>query len=146
MPNRNTLPCLNCIRIFSTQRSLKLHLPSCRRNLLSATECHSQIEHHPLRSFHQTSNHDDFSQCDPSECDDDDSDMDDFVPAESCVCSDDYDNADQFLNEYEQSQGQQSTAASKLQIKLNNLINSVTKRLSNCTMISLICSTSISGA
>jgi hypothetical protein len=50
--------------------------------------------------------------------------MDDFVPAESCVYSDDYDSADQFLNEYEQSQGQQSTAASKLQIKLNNLINS----------------------
>ena len=50
--------------------------------------------------------------------------MDDFFPAESCVCLDDYDNADFFLNEYEQSQGQQSTAASKLQIKLNNLINS----------------------
>jgi hypothetical protein len=50
--------------------------------------------------------------------------MDDFVPAESCVCSDDYDIPDQFLNEYEQSQGQKSTAASMVQIKLNNLINS----------------------
>ena len=125
MSNRNTFPCPNCKRIFSTQRSLKLHLPSCRRIFLSLTECHSQIEHHPLRSFHHTSNLDDSSQCDPSHCDDDDdSEMDDFFPAESCLCSDDYDNAHQFLNEYEQSQGQQSTAASKLQIKLNNLINS----------------------
>ena len=79
MSNRNTTsPCPNCKRIFSTQCSLKLHLPSCRRNSLSTTECHSKLEHHPLRSFHQTSNHDDVSQCDPSECDDDDSDMDDF--------------------------------------------------------------------
>ena len=124
MSNRNTFPCPNCKHIFSTQRSLKLHLPSCRRIFLSLTECHSQIEHHPLRSFHHTSNLDDSSQCDPSHCDDDDSEMDDFFPAESCLCSDDYDNAHQFLNEYEQSQGQQSTAASKLQIKLNNLINS----------------------
>ncbi len=117
MSNINTFPCPNCERMFSTQRSLKLHLPSCWRNILSATEFHtSPIEHHPLRSFHHTSNLDDFSQCDPSECNDDDSEMDDFVPAESCVCSDDYDNADQFLNDYEQSQGQQSTAASKDQI------------------------------
>ena len=124
MSNRNTFPCPNCNRIFSTQRSLKLHLPSCRRNLLSAKECHSQIEYHPLRSIHHTSNLDDCSQCDPSVSDDDDSEMDEFFPAESYLCSDDYDNAHQFLNEYEQSQGQQSTAASKLQIKLNNLINS----------------------
>ena len=111
MSNRNTTPpCPNCKRIFSTQRSLKLHLPSCRRNSLSTTECHSKIEHHLLRSFHQTSNHDDVRQCDPSDDflpADDDSDMDDFFPAESSVCLDDYDNADFFLNEYEQSQGQQ---------------------------------------
>ena len=50
--------------------------------------------------------------------------MDDFFPAESYNCSDDYENAHQFSNEYEESQGQSSTAASKLQIKLNNLINS----------------------
>ena len=47
-----------------------------------------------------------------------------FFPAESFVCSEDYENADHFLNDYEERQGQQSTAAAKLQIKLNHLINS----------------------
>jgi len=74
--------------------------------------------------LHHIDNLDGFSQYDPSDGDDDDSEMDDFFPAESCICSDDYDNADYFLNDYEQGQGQQSTAASKVQIKLNHLINS----------------------
>ena len=45
-------------------------------------------------------------------------------PAEAGDCLDDYDfNVDQFFNEHKNAQGQQSTAASKLQIKLNHLIN-----------------------
>jgi hypothetical protein len=58
---------------------------------------------------------------------------------------DDYDNADFFLNEYEQSQGQQSTAASKLQIKLNNLINSHKAPIKLYDDI-VICSTTIYAA
>ena len=54
----------------------------------------------------------------------DDSDISDFISAESGVCSDDYSNVDQFLKDYKEVQGQQSTATLKLQIKLNHLINS----------------------
>ena len=39
------------------------------------------------------------------------------------MSSDDFDNADQFVNDYEEAQQQESTEASKLQIKLNHLIN-----------------------
>ena len=42
---------------------------------------------------------------------------------DSSFSSDDFDNSDWFLNNYEEAQQQQSTAASKLQIKLNHLIN-----------------------
>ena len=39
------------------------------------------------------------------------------------MSSDDFDNAGRFVNDYEKVQQQQSTAASKLQIKLNHVIN-----------------------
>jgi hypothetical protein len=47
-----------------------------------------------------------------------------FFLDESFVSNDDFANADWFLNYYEETQQQQSTAISKLQIKLNHLINS----------------------
>ena len=46
-----------------------------------------------------------------------------FFSVNSSSSSDDFDNASRFLNDYEEAQQQQSTAASKLQIKLNHLIN-----------------------
>jgi hypothetical protein len=42
---------------------------------------------------------------------------------DSSGSSDDFDNANRFLNDYKEAQQQQSTTASKLQIKLNHLIN-----------------------
>ncbi len=42
---------------------------------------------------------------------------------DSSGSSDEFDNANLFLNDYEEAQQQQSAAASKLQIKLNHLIN-----------------------
>ena len=125
MSNKITYECPNCNRIFLNQCSLKLHLPPCRKIHLLATNGHSRIEHHPLRSLYHIDDHDldGFSQGVPSDCNDD-SEMDDFFPAESFVCSEDYENADHFLNDYEEHQGQQITAAAKLQIKLNHLISS----------------------
>ena len=67
---------------------------------------------------------DGFSQGIPADCDDDDSEMENFFTTESLMCSEDYENADCVHNDYEEGQGQQSTAAAKLQIKLNHLINS----------------------
>ena len=122
--------CPNCERLFSNQRSLKLHVPSCRRRHLPAdNDTHHQLEHHPLRSFcyvNDTSsfNKDGDSEGDRNDYNNDDSDISDFILAESGVCSDDYNKVDQFLNDYEEAQGKQSTTASKLQIKLNHLINS----------------------
>ncbi len=46
-----------------------------------------------------------------------------FFSVDSSGSSYDFDNANWFLNDYEEAQQQQSTAASKLQIKLNHLIN-----------------------
>ena len=130
MSNKMSCQCPNCERLFSNQRSLKLHVPSCcRRHLPADNDTHHQLEHHPLRSFcyvNDTSsfNKDGDSEGDRNDYNNDDSDISDFILAESGVCSDDYNNVDWFLNNYEEAQGQQSTVASKLQIKLNHLINS----------------------
>jgi len=126
MSNKNTFKCPNCPRLFLSQRSLRLHLPSCRKSHLLAAGAHSQIEYHLLRSLRHFDDQDldGFSQGIPADCDDDDSEMENFFTAESFVCSEDYENADHFHNDYEEGQGQQSTAAAKLQIKLNHLINS----------------------
>ena len=109
------------MRFFSNKRSLKLHLPSCRRMHLAADDTHPHVKHHPLRS----SIYLDSFGCDKNESDGNNSHITDMFPAEEAGdCFDDYDiNVDQFLNEYINAQGQQSTAASKLQIKLNHLIN-----------------------
>ena len=48
------------------------------------------------------------------------------MSSDSSFSSDDFDNANLFLNNYKEAKQQQSTAASKLQIKLNHLINNHT--------------------
>jgi hypothetical protein len=113
--------CPNCVRYFSNQRSLKIHLPSCRRIYHAAVDTHPHMKHHPLRSSLDFNN----VGCDNNDSDGENSDISEmFLAQEPLKCVDDYDmNADQFLNEYENTQGQQSTAVSKLQIKLNHLIN-----------------------
>ena len=126
MSNKNTFKCPNCPRQFLSQRSLRLHLPSCRKSHLLTADAHSQIEYHPLRSLRHFDDQDldGCSQCVDADIDDDDSEMDNVFTAESFVCSDDYENADHFHNDYEEGQGQQTTAAAKLQVRLNHLINS----------------------
>ena len=129
MSNKMTWQCPNCQRLFSNQHSLKLHVPSCRQIHLATDNTHHQIEHHLLRSSNYFGNPSSFNddgilECNNNDYDDDNSDIDDFFPAESCVCLDDYNNVDQFLNNYKEVQGQQSTETSKVQIKLNHLINS----------------------
>ena len=125
MSSKNTFKCPNCPRFFLSQRSLRLHLPSCRKSHLLAADAHSEIQYHPLRSLRHVDDQDfdGFSQGFPSDCDDNDSEMEHLFVAESFVCTEDYEHADRFQNDYEDGQGQQSTAAAKLQIKLNHLIN-----------------------
>ena len=54
----NMFHCPNCKRFFSKQRSLKLHLPSCRRMHVAAEDSHYEVNYHPLRSCHYiTNNH-----------------------------------------------------------------------------------------
>ena len=48
MSAKTTFQCPNCERLFSKQRSLKLHLPSCQR----IKNSHHTIDHHPLQSSH----------------------------------------------------------------------------------------------
>ena len=48
----NMFHCPNCKRFFSKQRSLKLHLPSCRRMHVAAEDSHYEVNYHPLRSCH----------------------------------------------------------------------------------------------
>lgn len=43
--------CPICQRLYSNQRSLKIHLPPCRQKVV-VEDSHHQIDHHPLRSFH----------------------------------------------------------------------------------------------
>ncbi len=124
-----TSQCPNCQRWFTNLRSLRLHIQSCRPTHFAKDDTHCQIDHHLLRSSHYTDNvtafnDERYSERDNNDYKDDPSDIDDLFPAESRVCSDDYDNVDRFLNDYKEAQGQQSTAASKVQTKLNHLINS----------------------
>ena len=125
MSTKNTFQCPNCPRLFLSQRSLRLHLPSCRKSNLLAADAHSLIEYHPLRSLRHVDDHDfdGISQGNTSDCDDDDDEMDHFSVTESPSCKDDDEYPDRFQNDYEDGQCQQTTAAAKLQIKLNHLIN-----------------------
>ena len=109
MTNKNTFKCPNCPRQFLSQRSLRLHLPSCQKSHLLTADAHSQIEYHPLRSLRHVDDHDfdDFSQGFPSDCDDDDSEMEHFFVTESFACTEDYEHPDPFQNDYEDGQGQQ---------------------------------------
>lgn len=135
--------CPICQRLYSNQRSLKIHLPPCRQKLV-VEDSHHQIDHHPLRSFHnnvennETSlNNDDYfcGDCDDNidyeaiAVNDNDNDNVDsvhgsrFFSDSSFSSNDEFNNSHEFHNDYKEAQQQQSTAASKLQIKLNNLIN-----------------------
>ena len=116
MSNPTNWQCPNCVRIFSNQRSLKLHLPSCRRKCLVAVDIHRHFDYHPLRSCTNTDNPEQTLY-------DDNSDNGSLIPLETDFSTFFDDNEDQFLHDYYETQGQQCTAASKLQIKLNNLIN-----------------------
>jgi hypothetical protein len=87
---------------------------------------HKQIDQHPLRSSHYVN--DEYSNgAFNDNIDDDNDDNNNSVCSQffsdSSISSDDFNNGNQFLNDYKEAQHQQSTAASKLQIKLNNLIN-----------------------
>jgi hypothetical protein len=88
---------------------------------LAAVDTHPHVKHHPLRSSIYLDN----VGFDINDSDGDNSHISDMFPAqEAGNCLDDYDiTADQFLNQYKNAQGQQSTAVWKLQIKLNHLIN-----------------------
>ena len=88
MSNKNTFKCPNCPRQFLSQRSLRLHLPSCRKSHLLTANAHSQIEYHPLRSLRHFDDQDleGCSQCVDADIDDDDSEMDNVFTAESFVC------------------------------------------------------------
>ena len=78
MSNKNTFKCPNCPRQFLSQRSLRLHLPSCRKSHLLTADAHSQIEYHPLRSLRHFDDQDldGCSQCIDADIDDNDSEMD----------------------------------------------------------------------
>ena len=52
----NMFHCPNCKRFFSKQRSLKLHLPSCRRMHVAAEDSHYEVNYHPLRSCYYITN------------------------------------------------------------------------------------------
>mgnify|MGYP000489296117 CR=1 FL=1 len=100
MSSKNTFKCPNCHRFFLSQRSLRLHLPSCRKSHLLAADAHSQIEYHPLRSLRHFDDQDldGLSQGIPADSDNDDSEMENLFTSESFVCSEDYENADRFHN------------------------------------------------
>ncbi len=95
---------------------------------LAVEDSHHNIDHHPLQSSHYVDNasllnNDEYSYGAINDNNDVISVDSKFVSADSSVSSDDFDNADRFLNNYKEAQQQQSTAATKLQIKLNHLIN-----------------------
>ncbi len=66
MSTKPMFQCPNCQRLFSKQRSLKLHLPSCWRMQVAVEDSHNKINHHPLRPSHyndngSSSNHNEYS-------------------------------------------------------------------------------------
>ena len=79
---------------------------------LAAVDTHPHVTHHPLGSSIYLDN----VGCDKNDTDGDNSHISDMFPAqEAGNCLDYYDiTVDQFLNEYKNAQGQQSTAVSKL--------------------------------
>ncbi len=112
MSTKTTCQCPNCELLFSNQRSLKLHLPSCRRMHLAVDDSHHQSDHHPLQSSHyidnaSSLNQDGYSDGAINDYNDDDS-LASIFSADSSMTSDDFDNADRFVNNYEEAQQQQS--------------------------------------
>jgi hypothetical protein len=95
---------------------------------VAVEDSHNQIDHHPLRSSHyndngSSSNDSEYSYGAINDNNDDESVASNYFSVDSSGSSDDFDNANWFLIDYEEAQQQQITAASKLQIKLNHLIN-----------------------
>ena len=125
----NVFHCPNCKRLFSKQCSLKLHLPSCRRMHVAAEDSHYEVNYHPLRSCHYITdnnfslNNDEYSNSGDNHHSNDYIDDSNLFSDNSSVLSENFDHADRFITSYVEAQQQQSTAASKLQIKLNHLIN-----------------------
>ena len=75
-------------------------------------DSHRQIDHHPLRSSHYIDsalllNQDGYSDGAINDYNDDNS-LASIFSADSSMTSDDFDNADQFVNDYEEAQQQQS--------------------------------------
>jgi hypothetical protein len=115
--------CPNCHQWFTNKRSLRLHILSYWPKHSTEEQGHAPFQHHPLKSFSYhgdkndettfSYNHTDYGVDTVNSGDRSD---DDFI--ESRLLDYDYCHGDDYYP-----QGQQSTAASKVQIKLNNLIN-----------------------
>ena len=131
----NVVQCEICQKWCSTKRGLLVHLGYCRErhNAIQDNANHLLHEHHPLQS---SSNHGDdlnpFKVYDNSDY----SNSDDSVDGNNRNYTDDgyssvedgnangYDDDHQAdVGDYHRSHGQRSTAVSKLQIRLNNVIN-----------------------
>ncbi len=86
---------------------------------LAVEDSHHKIDHHPLRSSHYVDNASSLNDHEYSYgAINDNNDVisvdSNFFSADSSFSSDDFDNADWFLNDYKEAQQQQSTAATKL--------------------------------
>ncbi len=132
--------CPNCHRWFSHWRSLKLHISSCQQKYDNKEHGHGIFEHNPLKSSY------DFCKSTNDECLNepiandqcgklferktmDNNEMSFSSPTRNDInkTNDDIDDQsldyNNFNGNYYDPQSQPSTAVSKVQIKLNNLIN-----------------------